>query len=95
MIHEAQSAGIKVILLTPTPDMSAKLNDPMDPLLQHAEQIRQLARELNCGLVDSLAAFQEFQAQGGDLKTVMSQGNHPNGKGHAMVAQKLLEWFTP
>jgi lysophospholipase L1-like esterase len=93
MIQQAKAAGVKVLLLTPTPDLAAKLDDPADPLNQHAEQIRQLAREHNVGLVDSLAAFQQFTKDGGDLRKVMSQGNHPNAQGHDLVKQALVGWF--
>jgi len=93
MIKEAQVKGVKVLLLTPTPDLSAKLDSPADPLHQHAEQIRQLAREYHVGLVDSLAAFQQFAKAGGQISTLMAQGNHPNGKGHELVAKALVEWF--
>ena len=37
MIVAAKAAGIQVILLTPTPDQSAKLADPKDPLNLHAD----------------------------------------------------------
>jgi acyl-CoA thioesterase I len=93
MIEMAQARGIKVLLLTPTPDKRAKLDDPNDPLNQHAEQIRSLAREYHTGLVDSLAAFKEYLKAGGKLEDVMSQVNHPNRKGHELVAKGLLEWF--
>jgi lysophospholipase L1-like esterase len=93
MIEQAQMAGVKVILLTPTPDMKAHLEDAADPLNQQAEQIRSLAREYHVGLVDSLAAFKDFVKSGGKLSDVMAQGNHPNRRGHEMVAKGLLEWF--
>ena len=93
MIEQAQARGIAVLLLTPTPDLTAKLDDPADPLLQHAGQIRELAAEYKVGLVDSLAAFQKFTEAGGELGTLMAQKNHPNGKGHQLVADALAAWF--
>jgi hypothetical protein len=30
---------------------------------------------------------------GGNLRDYMAQGNHPNRKGHEMVADELLKWF--
>lgn len=93
MIELAKAKGIKVLLLTPTPDLSAKLDDENDPLNQHAKQIRELAREHGTGLVDSLAAFQTFAKSDGDISTLMSQRNHPNEKGHELVARALLKWF--
>jgi lysophospholipase L1-like esterase len=93
MIKAAQAAGAKVILLTPTPDQSAKLDDPNDPLNQHAEQIRKLAAEFHVGLVDSLAAFKAELARGTALANLMSQVNHPNARGHEIVAKELIKWF--
>jgi lysophospholipase L1-like esterase len=94
MIETAKAEGIKVILLTPTGDLSSKMNNPNDPLNQHAEQIRKLAKEHNVALADSLAAFKDYSAGEGQLKGLMSQINHPNRKGHDLVVKELMEWFT-
>jgi len=88
-----QAKGVKLILLTPTPDQSAKLDDPADPLNQHAGQIRALAARNGIALVDSLAAFKARLAAGDRLGDLMSQVNHPNRKGHDLVAAELLKWF--
>jgi acyl-CoA thioesterase I len=93
MIKMALAAHVKVILLTPTPDMKAHLDDPNDPLNQHAQQIRQLAAEYNVGLVDSLKLFQAKIKSGTPFKKMMAQGNHPNFAGHEIVALELLNWF--
>lgn len=93
MIEKAKKAGVKVILLTPTGDTSSKLDDPNDPLNQHAEQIRALAAEHHVGLVDSLALFKQYVKGGGKLEELMSQINHPNRLGHDLVADSLLLWF--
>jgi acyl-CoA thioesterase-1 len=93
MIEMAQAQAVKVILLTPTADLTARLENPDDPLLQHAEQIRRLAREYQVGLVDSLVQFQNVVRSGGKLSDFMAQGNHPNRKGHELVANELLKWF--
>jgi acyl-CoA thioesterase I len=93
MIEKAKKAGVKVVLLTPTGDLSSKLDDPNDPLNQHAEQIRALAAEHHVGLVDSLASFKGYISSAGRLDDLMSQVNHPNRKGHDRVAALLLSWF--
>jgi lysophospholipase L1-like esterase len=93
MIAQAQAAHVPVILLTPTPDTNARLDDPADPLNQHAEQIRRLAREQGVALADSLARFKERIACGEKLESLMSQSNHPNRKGHDLVAAELLKWL--
>ena len=93
MIGQSQSHGIKVICLTPTPDLAATLSDPADPLNQHAAQVRQIAAQYHTGLADSLSQFLEFEKSGGDMAVLMSQENHPNEKGHQLVFKALQEWF--
>ena len=95
MIQKSQAAGVKVILLTPTPDQSAKLDDANDPLNQHAEQIRKLAADYHTGLVDPLAAFKAEIARGTALTNLMAQVNHPNARGHELVNAELIPWFLP
>jgi len=93
MIEAAQARGAKVILFTPTPDTAAKWREPSDRLQQHAAQVRALAAEYRVGLVDSLAEFERFANDGGEVATLMSQRNHPNEDGHTVVARVLAEWF--
>lgn len=93
MIRSAQAAKIPVLLLSPTPDVSASLTDPADPLVQHAAQVKALAAEQGVGLVDSFACFQQQVQAGVKLPTLMSSGNHPNFAGHQLVAAELLQWF--
>lgn len=93
IIRKALNQKIKVLLLTPTGDLAADLDNPQDPLNQHAEQIRKLACQFGVGLVDSLRATHDFIKKGTPLEDLMSQGNHPNRRGHDLVAAELLEWF--
>jgi lysophospholipase L1-like esterase len=93
MIQKALAADVKVILLKPTPDQSSQLDDPADPLNQHAEQIRRLAAEYHVGLVDSLAKFKAALVAGTPLTNLMAQVNHPNAAGHQLVAEELVKWF--
>lgn len=94
MIERALSEKIKVILLTPTGDLSANLNDPDEPLNKHAEQILALAAKYETGLADSLASFKRYLTTGGNLEDLMSQVNHPNRRGHEFVTAEILEWFN-
>ena len=73
--------------------MKANLDNPGDPLNKQAQQIRDLALQYGVGLADSLEAFQNYIKNGGELKKIMSSFNHPNRKGHELVAERLLEWF--
>jgi lysophospholipase L1-like esterase len=96
MIEQALAACVKVILLTPTPDMTqAPTADAREreKLQEHAGQIRELAAKYSVGLVDSLTAFEEYVEAGGDLTDLLSWSNHPNRAGHELVAKALLRYF--
>jgi acyl-CoA thioesterase I len=93
MINQAQTAGAKIILFTPTADKREDLNNPDSPLSKHAEQIRKLAQSNNVGLVDSYAIFKAYVNNGGQLEKLMSQINHPSRRGHELVVNDLFKWF--
>ena len=93
MIEKARAAGAQVMLLTPTPDMRIPFGVETDTLHQHAAQVRQLAAEYGTGLVDSLARFEAEVNGGTPLADLMSQVNHPNARGHQLVADALAAWF--
>jgi acyl-CoA thioesterase I len=91
MISCALKGNAKVILLTPTPDTTAKMQSPDDPLTQRANMIRELAKLNHVSLVDSYSAFTDLLQAGESLKPYMSQFNHPNRMGHEIVANKLAD----
>jgi acyl-CoA thioesterase I len=93
MIEKAQAAGVQVILLTPTPDTRNRWDDPQDPLGRHAAQVRALAAQYHAGLVESTRAFQEQVEKGAKIEDLMSHVNHPNRRGHELVAKELMRWF--
>jgi acyl-CoA thioesterase-1 len=93
MIRRATDAGVKVLLLTPTPVQNFDFDHADDDLNQHAAQVRQLAKDEDCGLVDSLAAFGDAVKDGMNVNDLLSQINHPNAAGHALVGEALLRWF--
>lgn len=93
MISTALKANAKVILMTPTPDTKANMLDPNDPLTQRATMIRDLAKQNQVSLADSYAAFSDLLKNGTSLDSYMSQFNHPNRKGHEVVAANLSNVF--
>ena len=96
MIGPAQEQGVRVLLLTPTPDIMQRSDAPAEArqlLRDHAQQIRELAAEFEVGPVDSLAACDRYLEGGGDLQDLLSWSNHPNRRGHELVARELLRWF--
>lgn len=93
MIQMALEADIKIILLTPSPDQKIDLKEDDTILDQHANQIRALSEKYEVGLADSYALFKNEVISGADLISLMSQGNHPNEKGHALIAKGILDYF--
>lgn len=91
MIAAAKKANVPVVLLTPTGDSSAKLDDPQDPLNQRAELIRKIAREQNVLLGDVFAAWMAEVKKGTPQTELLSQVNHPNLKGHSLAAETIFQ----
>ena len=95
MIQESLASKAKVLLLTPTPDITQALTykgEDKNLLGEHANQIRQLAADNGIGLVDSLQACLDY-SETNDLSDLLSWSNHPNQTGHELVARELLRWF--
>lgn len=93
MIEAALERGIKVILCTPTPDLSARMTNPEDPLTRQAEMVRRLAAEYHVGLADFFAEFVGLIEKGEKLQDYMSQINHPNAKGHQVAESVIARWI--
>lgn len=93
MIEKALSYGCKIILLTPTPDQKVDLLNDSTDLARHSQQIRALAETYHLGLIDSYQAFKNLKQSGASIPEFMSQVNHPNAKGHKVVADEILKWF--
>jgi acyl-CoA thioesterase-1 len=93
MIKQAKERGLKVILLTPSPDQNVNYADPANELRKHSEQVRKLASENQLGLVDSYQAFEFLYPDKEQLSKYMSQVNHPNELGHELIANELIKWF--
>ena len=93
MIEAALARNIKIILLTPTPDLSEDIRSDEAPLQGYAQMIRRLAAEYHVGLADSYACFRARAEAGEKISSYMSQVNHPDARGHAIVAEEILRWF--
>jgi acyl-CoA thioesterase I len=93
MIKRALKKGIKIILLTPSPDQNVNLIEPGNVLEVHAEQIRSLAAKYDIGLADSYQSFRAIVVAGKPVKEFMSQVNHPNKQGHQLIVQEILPYF--
>lgn len=93
MIRAALERNIRVILLTPSPDMKVDLLVADNQLELFAIQLRELAREHQIGLADSYKKFRDIAARGEAVTDYMSQSNHPNRNGHLLIAGEILEYF--
>ncbi|RPD42190.1 SGNH/GDSL hydrolase family protein [Chitinophaga barathri] len=89
MIREAQAQHIPVILLTPSPDISTDWKSAGNPLRLLRDQIVTLAKQYKTGLLDTYDIF----LRQADVKPLMAQNNHPNEKGHRLIAEGILHWF--
>jgi lysophospholipase L1-like esterase len=93
MIQKAKSQQIRVILLTPSPDQRVNYENPNNELKKQTDQIIRLANENQVGLVDSYKVFEFLYHDKKQLKKYMSQVNHPNEKGHELIANEIMEYF--
>lgn len=93
MIQKAKSQQIKVILLTPSPDQRVDYTQPDNKLEKQTNQIIRLANENQVGLVDIYKAFEFLYTDKKELSKYMSQVNHPNEKGHELIANEIIKWF--
>ena len=93
MIRLALEKNIKVILLTPSPDQRVDIKDEFSILDQHANQIKELAKSFQIGLIDTYALYKNKVKSGHNLIDYMSQVNHPNEKGHQMITDEIMSYF--
>jgi lysophospholipase L1-like esterase len=93
MIRLALEKNIKVILLTPSPDQRVDIKDDLSILDQHANQIKELAKRFQIGLIDTYALYKNKVKSGSNLVDFMSQVNHPNEKGHQMITDEIMGYF--
>lgn len=93
MIEQALKQDIKIILLTPSPDQRVNILDGNSDLDQHANQIIELSKDHELGLVDSYRLFKNKVIAGDSVSTYMSQVNHPNGAGHQLITKGLMRYF--
>jgi acyl-CoA thioesterase-1 len=94
MIDAALKEGIKVILLTPTPHQNYNILDPTNVYEAFKNEVTDLAKQYNIGLVDSYSLFKEKIAAGHNVTEYMSQVNHPNEMGHQLIADEIVKWFA-
>lgn len=93
MISIALKKGIKVVLLSPSPDQRVNILESNNILEQHAKQVKSLSEKYGIGFVDSYRMFQQRLVSGEPITKFMSQVNHPNEKGHELIANGIMRYF--
>lgn len=90
MIEYALAANVKIVLLTPTPDLIENILDDNAPLAAYTILIKKLGEEYKIPVVDVYNHFRELKKSGTDISTLMSQNNHPNELGHQEVIKVMV-----
>jgi arylsulfatase A-like enzyme/lysophospholipase L1-like esterase len=93
MIKRALAKNIKTILLTPTPDLKEDITSDTALLEKHSSMIIALAKKYKLPVIDSYHIFRKMALAGADIKPYMAQNNHPNEKGHQIVADEISKLF--
>lgn len=93
MIKMALKRNIKIILLTPSPDMQVDLTQKDNELELFSTMLTGLAENYQIGLADCYNEFKSLAIKGNNLGDYMSQVNHPNEKGHQVIANTIMEYF--
>jgi len=94
MIESARIRGIRVILLTPSPDISVDWTAASGDLSKQRQLISALAQDYQVGLVDVYGMFLKLIKHGDDLSGYMAQSNHPNALGHRVIAEGIWPFFV-
>ena len=95
MIESALGRGVKLILMSPAIDPVGKGAAPDEHLAlikKHTEQILTLAEKYGVGFADVFGAYERYVRDCGELMDLYNP-NHPNRKGHEVIAQEVLRWF--
>lgn len=93
MIISAIKKGIKIILLSPSPDQRVNILEANNVLEQHRAQIKSLSEKYGIGFVDSYELFHQKLVSAEPISNYMSQVNHPNEKGHGLIANRIVKYF--
>jgi lysophospholipase L1-like esterase len=96
IVDKAQAAGIKVMILPPTPIYEASKQEFNDNIPSYVDFMKQLAKERNLPYADIHQAWLDYiaahaQPNNGNIVTI--DGVHPNPDGHLVFAKTILAAF--
>ncbi|NJK67061.1 MAG: SGNH/GDSL hydrolase family protein [Microcoleus sp. SU_5_3] len=95
MVQAAQSAGIRVVLLSPTPIREVLDGPENKRLKEYIAAMREIGVQNKCLFIDINAPFREvigtFQKHAGKtLNLLAADGVHPNPSGYRIIAFTIL-----
>jgi lysophospholipase L1-like esterase len=96
IVDKVQAAGIKVMILTPTPIGEAAKQEFNDKLPAYVDFMKQLAKERHLPCADIHQAYLDYIAtvhQPDNPNVVTIDGVHPNPDGHLLFAKTILAAF--
>jgi acyl-CoA thioesterase I len=91
MIQEALGANVKLVPMTPTPDLKEEILDENATLTGYAKMIKRLGEAHQIPVVDVNAQFKTLKREEGEISKYMSQNNHPNELGHQVVLKEIVK----
>lgn len=91
MIEQALAKQIKIVLLTPTPDLTEDILDEKAQLMGHTKMIKRLGEMYQIPVIEVYNQFKALKHSGIGLNTYMSQSNHPNELGHQIVLLEIVK----
>lgn len=71
MVEQAIAVNVKIVLLTPTPDLKENILDENAPLVKYVEMIKKLGTEYEIPVVDVYSQFKELKSTGIDISKYM------------------------
>jgi lysophospholipase L1-like esterase len=96
IVDKLQAAGIKVMILPPTPIYEDSTNEFNDKIPGEVAFMVQLAKSRNLPCADVHAAYLDYIAAHSDAdkhNIVTVDGVHPNADGHLLMATTILKAF--
>lgn len=92
MVETLKGDGSMVILMTPNAFGSNKEAWRHERLAQYAAGMRRVASKLDVPLIDIYKRFEQYgDGTPQSRDALLLDGVHPNGKGHAIVAEQIAE----
>ena len=93
MARAAKAKGVPVVFLTPTGADDVRIDAADEPLEIRAAIIRKVAAEEGVPVADVWTAWKAELKGGVKQDSLLSQGNHPNRKGHEIAAKVIAGLF--